>query len=136
MFVSYWQNQNALASSLHSVSCSILWAIETNFYTRRKFRAFCCHLDRNCPYPYVILFSTCETSNGPSRVIKPGERGFARVNDDNELKLSRTAVSRQKSSRTMLLALLFQVSWPERLTADQIMNRLPLYGDAKRPRAL
>src|SRR5581483_7132419 len=78
MFVSYWQNQNALASSLHSVSCSILWAIETNFYTRRKFRAFCCHLDRNCPYPYVILFSTCETSNGPSRVIKPTWRRLRR----------------------------------------------------------
>ena len=35
-----------------------------------------------------------------------------------------------KSLRTMLLAVLFQVSWPTRLTAQQIIEQLPLYGDS------
>jgi predicted DNA-binding transcriptional regulator YafY len=35
-----------------------------------------------------------------------------------------------KSLRTMLLAVLFQVSWPTRLTAQQLIEQLPLYGDS------
>lgn len=47
-----------------------------------------------------------------------------------------TNASRNKSFRTILLALLLQVSWPARLTAQQIIHQLPLYGESKRPRAL
>jgi predicted DNA-binding transcriptional regulator YafY len=49
---------------------------------------------------------------------------------------SHTLASRNKPFRTMLLALLLQVSWPTRLTAQQIVHQLPLYGKGKRPRAL
>src|SRR5260370_36659756 len=37
--------------------------------------------------------------------------------------------STYKATRTMLLALLFQVSWPERLSKKQIIEQLPFYGD-------
>ena len=50
-------------------------------------------------------------------------------------RLHKTA-SRGKSFRTMLLALLLQVSWPDRLTSQEIVALLPLYGESKRPRAL
>lgn len=46
------------------------------------------------------------------------------------------ATASKKPFRTMLLALLLQVSWPARLTAQQIIHQLPLYGESKRPRAL
>lgn len=46
------------------------------------------------------------------------------------------ATASKKPFRTMLLALLLQVSWPARLDAQQIMNQLHLYGESKRPRAL
>jgi predicted DNA-binding transcriptional regulator YafY len=36
----------------------------------------------------------------------------------------------------MLLVLLLQVSWPARLTAQQIAHQIPFYGKSKRPRAL
>ena len=44
--------------------------------------------------------------------------------------------SRAKSLRTTLLAVLFQVSWPDGLTSQQIIAELPLYGESERPRAL
>lgn len=44
--------------------------------------------------------------------------------------------STQKTMRTVRLAVLFQVSWPKRLTAQEIIEQLPYYGEGKRPRAL
>ncbi len=58
------------------------------------------------------------------------------VDDSSKRVQQRTTASRNKSFRTMLLALLLQVSWPARLTAQRIMHQLPLYGESKRPRAL
>lgn len=40
--------------------------------------------------------------------------------------------STEKSLRTMLLAVLFQVSWPMRLTRKQITEQLPMYGESPR----
>ena len=37
--------------------------------------------------------------------------------------------STDKSLRTVLLAVLFQVSWPKRLTRQEIIQQLPLYGE-------
>lgn len=54
----------------------------------------------------------------------------------NTRERSYTTASRNKSFRTMLLALLLQVSWPKRLTAQQIVHQIPLYGKGQRPRAL
>jgi predicted DNA-binding transcriptional regulator YafY len=44
--------------------------------------------------------------------------------------------SRDKSLRTVLLAVLFQVSWPTRLTRQEIIEQLPYYGESTRHRAL
>src|SRR2546425_7388754 len=44
--------------------------------------------------------------------------------------------STDKSLRTMLLAVLFQVSWPTRLARQDIIKQLPLYGASMRKRAL
>jgi hypothetical protein len=44
--------------------------------------------------------------------------------------------STEKTMRTVRLAVLFQVSWPKRLTAQEIVEQLPYYGESKRPRAL
>ncbi len=49
---------------------------------------------------------------------------------------SRKKASTAKSRRTMLLAVLFQVSWPRRLTCQDILAQLPLYGEGERPRAV
>ena len=49
---------------------------------------------------------------------------------------SHEKASRDKSLRTMLLAVLFQVSWPQRLTRQEIGAQLPLYGGSERQRAL
>src|SRR6266478_1603152 len=46
---------------------------------------------------------------------QPGKRG--------------TTASSDKSLRTVLLAVLFQVSWPRRLTRQEIFDQLPLYGE-------
>ena len=48
----------------------------------------------------------------------------------------RGKASRAKSLRTTLLAVLFQVSWPDGLTSQQIIAELPFYGESARPRAL
>ncbi len=58
------------------------------------------------------------------------------VDDSSKRGQQRTSASQKKSLRTVLLALLLQVSWPARLTAQRIMHQLPLYGESKRPRAL
>ncbi len=42
--------------------------------------------------------------------------------------------STAKSLRTVLLAVLFQVSWPRRLTRQEIIDQLPFYGDSSRQR--
>jgi hypothetical protein len=44
--------------------------------------------------------------------------------------------SSAKTMRTVRLAVLFQVSWPRRLTRQEISEQLHLYGGSKRPRAL
>src|SRR5690349_17076336 len=44
--------------------------------------------------------------------------------------------SKDKSLRTMLLAVLFQVSWPKRLTRREIIDQVPFYGESQRQRAL
>ena len=36
----------------------------------------------------------------------------------------------------MLLAVLFQVSWPKRLTRREIIDQVPFYGESQRQRAL
>ncbi len=46
---------------------------------------------------------------------QPGKRGATASSD--------------KSLRTVLLAVLFQVSWPRRLTRQEIFDQLPLYGE-------
>ena len=46
------------------------------------------------------------------------------------------SASTDTSLRTMLLAVLFQVSWPQRLTKQEIIERLPFYGESVRQRAL
>lgn len=48
----------------------------------------------------------------------------------------RAKASTEKARRIMLLAVLFQVSWPRRLTCQDIMAQLPLYGEGERPRAV
>ena len=47
-----------------------------------------------------------------------------------------TQPSKDKSLRMMLLAVLFQVSWPKRLTRKEIINQVPFYGESLRQRAL
>ena len=42
--------------------------------------------------------------------------------------------SRDKALRTVLLAVLLQVSWPRRLTRQEIVDRLPFYGESSRQR--
>src|SRR6266567_494582 len=42
--------------------------------------------------------------------------------------------SRDKALRTVLLAVLLQVSWPRRLTRQEIVDRLPFYGESLRQR--
>ena len=44
--------------------------------------------------------------------------------------------AKDKPLRTMLLAALFQVSWPKRLTREEISTQLPFYGKSTRQRAL
>lgn len=44
--------------------------------------------------------------------------------------------SRDKAVRTMLLAVLFQVSWPTRLTKQEIARQIPFYGKSQRLRAV
>jgi hypothetical protein len=50
--------------------------------------------------------------------------------------VARKKASTDKSRRIMLLAVLFQISWPHRLTCQDIITRLPLYGEGERPRAV
>ena len=58
--------------------------------------------------------------------------------EDNrkEYRSLRRKASRDKSLRTTLLAILFQVSWSDGLTSQKIIAELPFYGEGKRPRAL
>lgn len=58
------------------------------------------------------------------------------VDDSNKRERLHAIASQNKPFRTMLLALLLQVSWPERLTAQQIIEQSSLYGKGKRPRAV
>ena len=58
------------------------------------------------------------------------------VDDSEEHASLRRKASRGKSIRTTLLAVLFQVSWPQRLTSREILAHLPFYGEGDRPRAL
>jgi len=51
---------------------------------------------------------------------------------DGELEMKSSA----KAVRTMLLAVLFQVSWPTRLTKQEIARRIPFYGKSQRLRAI
>lgn len=54
---------------------------------------------------------------------------------DNNI-YGRKKASTDKSRRIMLLAVLLQISWPRRLTCQDIMTQLPLYGEGERPRAV
>lgn len=47
-----------------------------------------------------------------------------------------TQPSKDKSLRMMLLAVLFQVSWPKRMTRREIIDQVPFYGESQRQRAL
>src|SRR5437764_6710824 len=47
-----------------------------------------------------------------------------------------TQPSKDKSLRMMLLAVLFQVAWPIRLTRREIIDQVPFYGESQRQRAL
>lgn len=47
-----------------------------------------------------------------------------------------TQPSKDKSLRMILLAVLFQVSWPKRLTRREIIEQVPFYGESQRQRAL
>lgn len=44
--------------------------------------------------------------------------------------------SRDKSLRVVFLAVLLQISWPRRLTSQEIIAQLSFYSEGKRPRAL
>jgi predicted DNA-binding transcriptional regulator YafY len=58
------------------------------------------------------------------------------MGDSSEEKLPlRQRVSRGKSLRIMLLAVLLQISWPNRLTSQEVTEHLPFYGEGQRPRA-
>src|SRR2546425_8045585 len=48
----------------------------------------------------------------------------------------RGKISRDKALRVMFLAVLLQISWPRRLTSQEIVAHIPFYGGGKRPRAL
>lgn len=58
------------------------------------------------------------------------------IDNFEEKRLVRGSVSKDKSLRVMFLAVLFQISWPRRLTSQEIITQLPFYGEGKRPRAL
>lgn len=59
------------------------------------------------------------------------EKEFATENHpgDRAQRKREKSPSTEKALRTVLLAILFQVSWPERLSKQQIVDHLPLYGD-------
>jgi len=59
----------------------------------------------------------------------PEEFSFAQPLDASQPGKKLAHPSSDKSVRTMLLAVLFQVSWPTRLTRDEIIQQLPLYGE-------
>lgn len=48
----------------------------------------------------------------------------------------RESASSDKSVRAMLLAVLFQISWPARLTKQEIAQNIPYYGKSRRLRAI
>lgn len=58
------------------------------------------------------------------------------VDSFDEKRSVRGSASRDKSLRVVFLAVLFQLSWPRRLTSQEIVAQLSFYGDSKRPRAL
>src|SRR2546421_460421 len=59
----------------------------------------------------------------------PEEFSFAQPLDASQPGKKLAHPSSDKSVRTMLLAVLFQVSWPTRLTRDEIIQQLPMYGE-------
>jgi hypothetical protein len=59
-------------------------------------------------------------------VFPPDQPPKTQLQEENAVQ---TQSSTNKAIRTMLLALLFQISWPERLSSNQIFDQLPFYGD-------
>jgi hypothetical protein len=64
------------------------------------------------------------------------EYSLARFSSDRRQGKKTANPSTDKPLRTMLLAVLFQVSWPRRLTKQEITSQLPFYGESARQRAL
>src|SRR5258707_475519 len=64
------------------------------------------------------------------------EYSLARFSSDRRQGKKIANPSTDKPLRTMLLAVLFQVSWPRRLTKQEITSQLPFYGESARQRAL
>lgn len=58
------------------------------------------------------------------------------VDSFEEKRPERNRASRDKSRRIIFLAILFQISWPRRLTSQDVIAQLSFYGESKRPRAL
>jgi len=62
------------------------------------------------------------------------EKFFGRQSASHKPSVEKAA--KDKPLRTMLLAALFQVSWPKRLNREEISRQLPFYGKSTRQRAL
>ncbi len=58
------------------------------------------------------------------------------MDDAEKESVFRRPASYEKTLRTVLLAVLLQVSWPDSLTSKEITARLPFYGEGPRVRAL
>ena len=67
--------------------------------------------------------------------MKEGLSG-AHISNSQHSGMKVTQPSKDKSLRMMLLAVLFQVSWPKRLTRREIIDQVPFYGESQRQRAL
>src|SRR6266700_2581503 len=67
--------------------------------------------------------------------MKEGLSG-AHISNSQHSGMKVTQPSKDKSLRMMLLAVLFQVSWPKRLTRREIIDQVPVYGESQRQRAL
>src|SRR6266568_3191704 len=67
--------------------------------------------------------------------MKEGLSG-AHITNSQHSGMKVTQPSKDKSLRMMLLAVLFQVSWPKRLTRREIIDQVPFYGESQRQRAL
>ncbi|MGB8345376.1 MAG: WYL domain-containing protein [Ktedonobacteraceae bacterium] len=71
-------------------------------------------------------------SDSMAKYEEQAEHSAKRQAMDGELEMKSSA----KAVRTMLLAVLFQVSWPTRLTKQEIARRIPFYGKSQRLRAV